>query len=330
MDKSSEILLALLRHSLWGTPAGDITVGLSKESWLDVYDLSCRHSVQGVAFDALKDLPKGYGPDISLAARWVVEAGRISERYHHIKNLTQRMTDLWKRLGIKAIHLKGVSLADMYPVPEHRICGDIDWYFPEEKDRLAANDWVRQSGMSLQRDSDGTWNYVYDGVAVEHHHLPFTPGDPIEELIMLNLHILKHAMVQGVGLRQISDLAMAYRSHAGCYSSSALRKDLEKKKMLRWTDLLHHVLVDYLGMPVGLLPWEYETEPSLATNPSDVVSFMDLVMGDGNFGMSKASPRSGFIKRSRIFLKYSPESFVKRWTGLIFGRLFRKRKKFRR
>lgn len=327
MASSSEILLALIRHSLWSAPVGDISVGLTDEEWNDVYDLSRRHAVQGVAYDAFRDMPKGHGPGVRLAARWMMEVNRISERYSHIKDLTEKMTLLWQRLGINAVHLKGVRLAAMYPVPSHRVCGDIDWYFADEKDREAATTWALRKGLSPMRDSDGTVGYSLDGVMVEHHRLPFTPGDPMEDLVMLNLHILKHALVQGVGLRQICDLAVAYRYHAGRYSVQALHDDLEKKKLLRWTDLLHRLLVDYVGMPLEFLPWPLEAG-GRRTAERDVSRLLDLVVSDGNFGLSKTSPRSGFVKRCRIFLKYSPERFVNRWIGLIFGRIF-KRKRIR-
>lgn len=326
MEKVAQVLLALLRHSLWGTPMEGIVTGLSEDQWVEVYSLACRHTVQGVAFDAVKGLEKGSGPAPALGAKWLLETRLISKRYTLNKRVTEKMTLIWKELGINAVHLKGVRLADMYPVPDHRTCGDIDWYFPEETGRLAANEWAKGVGQNLKRDSDGVTSYVYDGVVVEHHSLPFIPGDSVEDLVMLNLHIHKHAMVQGVGLRQICDLAVAYSHFHGGYDAPSLRADMEKKKLLRWTDLLHHVLVEYIGLPEDLLPWPLEDKGKNACRPEDVEFFVGLVIEDGNFGLSKEHPRSGFWKRSVFFLKYSPQRFVKRWAGLIFGRLFRRSK----
>ena len=72
MAESSEILLALIRHSLWSAPVGDVSAGLTEDEWRSVYDLSLRHAVQGVAYDAFRDMPKGHGPGIALAARWMM------------------------------------------------------------------------------------------------------------------------------------------------------------------------------------------------------------------------------------------------------------------
>lgn len=326
MDRAENILLVLLRNSLWGTPVGDAVAGMDRETWDRVWSLSRFHTVQGIVFDAVRSLPAGQGPELSLSARWALESRRIAENNAHIGRVTDSLGATWKRLGIDAVHLKGIRMATMYPVPEHRVCGDIDWYFRSDDDRCRANGWAAGQGLDPKLDSDGTANYVFDGVVVEHHHLPFDPEDPKEIIVMTNLHILKHSLVLGVGLRQLCDMAVVYRHFAGQYAPDGLRRILEDKGLIRWTALLHRVLVDYLGLPKEFLPWPL-AEGATPSCGKDAARYVGMVLKDGNFGLQGKRNFPTFAARARLFIRYAPNQFIKRWFSLAGGRLFVKNKK---
>lgn len=98
---------------------------------------------------------------------------------------------------------------------------------------------VRRHGVTVTRMPDGSQTYEWHGIDVEHHSAiidlrspaairlsgeldetrEFVPTDiadglrvpsPALNALMLNSHILKHALGRGIGLRQMCDLAMAY------------------------------------------------------------------------------------------------------------------------
>lgn len=321
MDRAEDILLALLRNSLWGTPLKVALSDFSQDIWESVYSLARFHAVQGVVFDAVKELPAGTGPDLKLCARWALDSRGIAGSNAHIQEVTERLAEAWNDLGIDAVHLKGVRMAAMYPVPEHRVCGDIDWYFRTDKDRYLANGWADRQGLNPVLDSDGTTHYVYDGVVIEHHHLPFDPTDPKEIIVMTNLHILKHSMVNGVGLRQLCDMAVVYRHYSGKYDARSLRKIIEKKGLVKWTNLLDSTLVQYIGLSSDCLPWPLEDGEPSAVYEKDACRYMGMVMGDGNLGLFRKLRISVTARRLLLFFRYTPQYLVKRWIFLMKGRL---------
>lgn len=320
----NRMLLSLLRTSLWGEAVDPGLAELGSGGWYAVYNQACRQAVQGVTFDAVGSLPESLGPGLSLGARWMLDADLIARRYGRIKDVTARLGEVWKSLEINAVHLKGTEIAEMYPVPEHRICGDVDWYFARPDHRAAAGGWAARKGLNPRVDSDGTLHYMLNGVVVEHHRLPFDPSDPKETLVMLNLHILKHSMVCGIGLRQLCDLAVAYRHMAGSYDAAALKADLRSKRLLRWTGMLHCVLTDYIGLPEEYLPWPERSERMHA----DARLFVGIVFVDGNFGQSKKRRYSGMPNRIALLSRYAPLRMIKRFFSLAFGRIAKKRRHF--
>lgn len=317
-----KMLLSLLRSALWGEAVDPALGGLDDKGWRAVYNQACRQSVQGIVSDVVCSLPDEVGPGMSQGARWVLDSDLIARRYARIKSVTDRLAEVWKSLGIVAVHLKGTSLAEMYPVPEHRVCGDVDWYFVSDSDRAAAGVWAVREGLAPRYDSDGTLHYMFGGVIVEHHHLPFDHTNPMEIIVMLNLHILKHAIVLGVGLRQLCDLAVAYYRMSGAYNAEALKENLRTKGLLRWTGMLHCVLTDYIGLPEEYLPWPERTERMHA----DARQFVGMVLKDGNFGQSKNRSSSGMTKRIALLLRYAPSRVLKRFSSLAIGRIAKNRR----
>lgn len=70
--------------------------------------------------------------------------------------------------GIEAVVLKGRSIANYYPIPEHRYSCDLDLY-------IAGADWERAceiletKGIRLEREVYKEVEFIYDGLYVEMH-----------------------------------------------------------------------------------------------------------------------------------------------------------------
>ena len=97
---------------------------------------------------------------------------------------------------------------------------------------------------------------------------------------MLNLHILKHGIGRGIGLRQLCDMARAcYRLH-GEVDPQEMKSACRRLGLGRWCQLLHSFLVECLGLPVGCLPY-HETAPTARP-------LADIVWRGGNFGQHDA------------------------------------------
>lgn len=297
----------LLRVALWGADPGD--VHLSAEEWTSLFALARRHTVQGIVHDAVMTLPDLSGMPEGVRSRWDKEVRYIESRYDRIAKVAEVQTEAWKRHGIDAVQLKGHTVAVFYPNPRHRLCGDIDWWFPTDKDWEKGLELAVSNGCSLAMDSDGDYHYRLGGIMVEHHRHGLEAEGPEGVLLMLNEHILHHVMVAGVGLRQICDLAMAYDSNAD--SLPAYRALVKEKGLEAWTEVLD-ALVASLKEEDGAMSLE-----------GRAAALLDLVLEDGNFGLDKNFRFGGFHKRASLLLRLVPKRFISIWAGLAKGRIRR-------
>lgn len=314
-----ELFFRLLDAALWNAePELDCTP--PDLQWQNVFDMACRQTVQGIMFDAVRKLPQEAGMPRRLAARWMVETGRIEQLYSSNAEVAEFMQRLWDSGSVRAVQLKGLTLAAMYDNPSHRFPGDIDWWIPGGENWQRALDLVKERGYTVETDSDGDISYSVQGVTVEHHRNGLKATGPEGMLLLVNEHILHHVSVTGIGMRQFCDMAMAYRHYSGSYDRNVYSKLLETEGLKKWTLLLDSVLVHFLGTPetmvhsCGLVPGE----PVAAER-----RLVRLVMDDGNFGLEKPHRYSGFLSRALLLLKHSPGYMLKRWLGLVAGRIKR-------
>ena len=303
-----EAFLKMLRNALWNRPI-EGWKKLSPEQWKELVALAKAHTLAGTLSDALNSLPEDCDAPSEVLEPWLVEVQRTEEAYALHSKIVGMQRRTWEERGLKALLLKGLDSAAMYSVPEHRTCGDIDWYFGSAEDWKTANEIAAGNGCKLEMDSDGDVHYTLSGVVVEHHRrwndassararrvidaLP--PETPEAQLIMRNVHILKHAMVGGIGLRQLCDLAMAYRHFDGQYDPASLTGKLREAGLGKWNGLLNAFLVQVIGC-------EYIDKDDKVP-AADLEWLVRAVLDDGNFGRRRQSgggkPQDGNFGRGR-------------------------------
>lgn len=334
-----DAMLALLQTALWDKPIDESKFPLDEMEWRQLYAMARRQAVNTILFDALNFLHEDQKPPRELLARWLVDTRNTEEGFAWMHKVMTAQNTTWTDRDIHAVLMKGENIANMYPHPEHRSCGDIDWYFPTPEDWSYANCMAIKAGSTPEVDSDGDTNYIWKGVVVEHHKQwvrlssrkglkyiksleeKFDYMDEVEILppelnvFLINAHILKHALVLGVGLRQICDLAMAYKFYYGRLDKNLYCKIVRRCGLTRWTELLHSVLTGPIGMPEKYLPCE--------PNERDITKMMELVLRDGNFGSRRVGKIGSLLKRFPMFMRYAPREYFTRICSLAIGRINR-------
>ena len=314
---TNELFFILLRAAVWNEPP-QLPCVPGPEEWRIIYNMSKAHAVQGILFDVIKDLPAAAGVPRQLAAEWMVEADGVERDYAAKNALTLEQEKFWKNNGIEAVLLKGVSVARFYPVPEHRVMGDIDWWMPGRGNWRKALELVRAGGHgeNVKRDSDGDCNYTSGGIAVELHRKGMRAEGAVGMLVMLNEHILHHVMTSGIGMRHLCDMALAYRYYCGSYDAKEYLNCLKKYGLSKWNGLLNATLKRILAVPDDMLPGA-----AGSVRAADTDRLIDLIMEDGDMGFGRRHRFGGFFNRFGLFMRYAPWLFVKRWTGLAIGRI---------
>ena len=361
-EKIQKAFFTLLRAGLWNRAVDDVSCfPLSASEWKNVWDHAVRQSVRGLIFDGVCLLPDSLMPDVQLVMVWTAAIDRVERRNRRMNQVLLSVTKLLKEKGVIPLLLKGQGVAQLYEHPLLRECGDIDLYFASRQDEQLLLDWIQSKGIAIVKEADGANAYVLDGIDIEHHlrifdlytprvqrylsHLLQNEGfrslslstdaessicvlSPKLNLISLNAHILKHLMGHGIGLRQFCDMARAYHVWHDTLDGEALKKCYQQCGLLRWSRLLHTLLVNELGLPVEELPYKEKLSAS-----SDYL--LDRVIAEGNFGKYTAARADvaqpawqrklhtgmAFLKNLRFSLTYAPRETLGLVSDLFLGNI---------
>ena len=287
----------IVRSGLWET-APSLSVSLTEADWERLYLMAHQQAVVGIFYNGVCKLGEGTKPPSSVLLKLAAAAERIEQRNHHLDEVQRAILSFFRAKGLHPLVLKGQTLCNYYPHPEQRMCGDIDIFLPSEKENLKALSLVNGTGTRIQHSPDGSWTFTYKGVTIEIHRHAFDLIShkqerailkrmmasstikerlaPDEELLMLILHILKHCLGPGVGLKQLCDLATAFRSLDGIYDKERLSELFRYTHIVKWSRQICSFIVNILGVPTECVPTGVRT-------PSDH-SLLKIILNGGNFG----------------------------------------------
>ena len=188
---------------------------LSLKQWKALVALAHRQTVTGLLFRGITHLPKGYPLPQEILLRLGAEAEAIERQSRKVQQVADSLTARYQAEGLHPVIMKGPEVAKFYPHPLLRECGDLDLYFtPDEFGKATA-----LSG-EIRKAPDGSVHFRQEDVDIDLHRNYFDihgrnlpeVSSPEALLLMLSGHILKHCMGVGIGLRQLCDVALAYKS----------------------------------------------------------------------------------------------------------------------
>lgn len=359
MSRVHTALLVLLRAGLWERKIEELSCfPLSAGEWKSLYLLSRQQTVTGIVFQGIQHLPEDFLPADELLVRWMAETDAIERKNMQMNRILESLVKWFAERGVQPVLQKGQGIARLYENPLLRECGDIDFYFDSRQMFENAFSLVHQGNLQEKVHADQSVVYTWKGVEVEHHirlldlHNPFLQRyakeleqkygydrmslekgqevkipSPVLNLLLQSLHILKHALGWGVGLRQLCDMARScYKLHDEV-ESEEIKKITLKLGMSRWHRLLHAFLVEHLGLPVAYLPYQEVA--------SDSSPLLDIVWRGGNFGQYVAghqrkpqSPLAGkwqtacaFQRNACFAFHYAPKEAFWVFSSLLKGQV---------
>ena len=247
-----ELMLALLRAQLWLMPVDDIQLPSSKEEYDELMDLAYRQTV--VCFISAACLRHRDAETIPSEIRdemyAVIEENKKIHELHN-KTIVEVFT-LFENSGIHPILLKGQGLAQLYPQPELRQCGDIDIYIGQADYEKACRIMDGYCGPSAKENAfyeDQLHYHIFNGsITFEVHRKAVDAAKPYKDkefnvlaygwlqyekcdTILINDkmilvpnpqyntlyvfdHLIKHIRCKGVNLRQFCDWMMVVYSNS--------------------------------------------------------------------------------------------------------------------
>ena len=327
-----QAFFALVRSGLWESPAdGDFL--LSDEEWQAIYDIAAEQTVSGIVSRGIALLPASVAVPDKTVFDFMMEADRIRRGNYEVDTALDTFIDAFSEAGLHPVALKGPMVAAYYPDPSLRQSGDLDIYFqPSEWDAAVA--LASSKGCNVTYAPDASAHYKWGSVEIDQHRayfdlhckqelLPKVPSG-YAELLMLSSHILKHCIFSGVGLRQLCDMAVAYKSIH--YDAEKLKDYYKSLGLVRWNRLLDAFLAEYLGatrLPYG---------PGVSSRP-----LARIVLNGGNFGFYATGRKEVVLEGSEgerkldtalrmlgrlpFSLRYSPREAFASYISLVKGNL---------
>lgn len=212
------------------------------------------HAVQGVVANAVAQghiaLAVDGGGDKEAAVMKLMSVDvQCHRKYLRFGKAVACLAMLLDTHHVRYVIFKGVALAHLYPVPQTRAMGDVDFYVPAPDFDKAVEVIERELKVKIEKEEiDKHYSFDWQEVRFEMHYQIETFGNachqryfnrmidaciargadrfsiadeenagektevavlpPEENLIVVFKHWFNHLLVEGVGLRQTTDLAV--------------------------------------------------------------------------------------------------------------------------
>lgn len=322
--KARNVFLTLLRSGLWNHPVVDFEgFPLSNNQWQDIFHMAISHTVEGLIYQGVLTLPDHHLPPRSLILSWTVRMEQIEQKNAWMDKQVSEEIDFFSTHGLHPYLLKGQGVARCYEIPGVRLPGDIDWFFQNKKEYQLARKLLTEQGVSIKTVPGFSTYAIWNNTEVELHrrmidiHNPFktrytqqlyesesklaqfvqhdgytwTLPSSLLMHVSISVHILKHLLGYGIGLRQLCDAARVCYAHKEVLNSNKLLGVYQNFGVLKFIHVLHGVLVEYLGLPEDKLPFPRIKHPF-------VENMMQDIWTAGNFGFSADSNEINGSNRS--------------------------------
>lgn len=295
------------------------------DRWNSVLVHAVRQSVIGVCYKAIQRLPEDFLPPIQIKVQWglayedIVASNELMDR--HSAEITKAISGY----GFKSCILKGQGLALLYPWPEARQCGDIDlwvectheclvplikgkWpvlkvFYHHAEVRAFADD------TELEIHFHPTWmNNPFDNAKLQRRfrdmapaqfdrYLPdkgFSAPDIAFNLVFCMVHICRHILGEGIGVRQLLDYYFILQ-----YSSSEERlsafRFFSSVHLARFIAAVMYIMREMFALDENL----FLCDPDAKYGPM----LLKEIECSGNFGLFDS--RNDGIRSENVFVRTS-------------------------
>lgn len=237
--------------------------------------------------------------------------------YYQIEHFTRTTVSLLRENHIDCYLLKGLSLADCYPVPEYRKLGDLDLYLAEPEMLSQAQTVLESSGYILQdelSDHHVTYYYTFPKTGrrfiLELHYrvvgqyqysrtnelvdLVYSPAQlkkssqmihgysytvlpPTEYVFYMIHHMLKHYLYSGFGIRLLCDFTFYLKHHESKIDFDQIHTWCRESRISHLYEIILESCRMYLGLPASI-------DSQIHYDTSDCQDFITQILKDGDMG----------------------------------------------
>lgn len=350
MTENHKILIKLISVSFGRDcielPSGEI-------DWKNVAELAAQHEVDAIAFDGYQQI-HGLLGNQSLSQvdllEWIGQSLMLESQYKQQFELAKRLAELYAPKNICTYILKGFSIAQYYPKPNHRYSCDFDCFLV--KDRVSAQEegdkLVEERGAKVDRSYYKNSSFVFNGLHVENHRyccsikrgkrtadleeylesllFNYTPdyydGSKLAlpplmfQAVFLIEHACGHFLYEKMSLKNICDWACFRKTNQHLLDWDEFYKVSEKYSLLEFVYTMNH-LADFL-----LGDCNYSLLPNLDKKVLDDI--FDIRRYSGVRPVQRIKKAFGVLNSAWKFKHFNRDSMLKELSCSVFAYLFDK------
>ena len=221
-----QLFFQFLRMGLWRSGEECFGRSLSADEWAQLFRLAHSQGVTGLFIDGVAQ--GEMRPDDELWAKWIAHLLYLEKANRYIAIRGEAWVKRLGDAGISASVFKGSSVGAWYPEPLHRSHGDVDIVISEGWDNLvsvlAQEEWetyrsdedeiILEEKHRLLVEFHRRWEYLYNPWTNRCFQKWCRNSKPLDNelyLVCLILHIQRHFLTYGIGLKQVCDVALMLR-----------------------------------------------------------------------------------------------------------------------
>lgn len=312
-----------------------LPVAPDETGWERLLGEARRQALQGVLFAAIERLPHEQRPPRGVLLTWYGEARRIEADNARLDRAAVEISQRLQQAGLRSVVLKGQGVARLYPRPELRVCGDIDIWIEGQRwsvlrrlghmgriDGITYHhaDWHCLQGVEVEAHNRPTWmysprlNYCLQRWFAEQSPRQFssvplalgevgkiTVPSTVFNLVYLLVHLFRHTLFEGVGLRQLMDYYYALSQPIAASERAEAVTMIRRLGLLSFAGAVMHIEQRVFG-----LSRERMITPPRTTEGERLLAD---VMHGGNFGHYSEAPAGRFTRIQRVarFTRRYPE-----------------------
>ena len=287
MNSVYDFLLILLQCAISKSTLPDTDY---EADWNKVYNEACAHGIEAIIYSTVEKLPEGQKPPPELLAMWKKNAlSSAFKQMNMISNLFS-VLEMANNDGFTPIIVKGPILGELYCEPLTRYSGDIDILI-DKKDESNLLSIFRNYGCIQETvPSDNKHEHTYSlntGIQYEVHRrlweekinsprykaLEDADITSVDSLIRLNVmgrqiltlghrehftfmiyHMVKHFVVNGMGIRLLSDMTLYYNAYKNEISLQKLWEDIENLGYKNFCESVFSLCIKLFHMDSSIFP----------------------------------------------------------------------------
>jgi len=325
------LLMRLVGRELFGLRMEDFPCPLSSdEDWRTFRLMATSQRVAAIAWDSLQSLGWVDAMDGDEKVFWGVVVQDVETHHALVTKVAAALTGFVKSSGYKFRLLKGLVLASIYPVPQHRQFSDIDIYLPDRPEEVEALVATKFSA-TIEHGFNHHDKTQIGGVSVELHRYFFNQAKyasnrilqqrlddlysdektkKTADLLFLLRHAGSHFVSAELWLLNMTDVGRHIMAYGSQIDFAKAREVATECGFDRWYDVIISFLTSYMGFVPGFDVCARDVDALLMERVRDSI-FRPAYTADEREGQSKLVLTGWFVSnRWKNKIVFARDSFA--------------------